>query len=1086
MPMSKPWLIRILLGGFLFPLLAHAQPGQLRFDIFDGSNLTGGTIMMLQDSIGYFWMGTQEGLVKWDGSEAQRYLHRDGDSTTLANSEIYSLAIDEEQNLWIGTLSGLSFFDRRTEKFHNLLPGVRVVDLQIDQSGNLWCGTRKNGLIRIAKDSRKVTQFKHAPETPGPIPGNRVGDLVLADNGDLWAAVYQTGISIIKLSEMDQANVDTLIDLKTDFIAFDPENKDRLPSGKFRDMIQARDGTWWIAASKGGVTHYDPTQDSWEHFMPDPDDPNSMTSTEGYSLMEAQDGKIWIGTWAGGLNILDPVTKKIQQYQHQPDLSNSLPDDVIIDLFQDAEGLIWISTFYGGLAIHDPNWNAFTVYRNNPTDPNTITQNFIRGVFEYSDNELWIGTNNKGLNVFYRDEGRFELFEHDPNDPHSIASNSPWGGLKDQKGKIWMGCNGGISRFRPETRDWVSFTHDPNDPHTLSNNTILSLGEAPDGYLWAGTWAYGLNVVDPETGYVTRFEFSEEPGGLPDCGIKSLLFDSQGRLWLGTTEGLLLYQAADSTFKPYIHEPNNPESISNNSINDLKEDPEGNIVCCTHGGLSILNPETEVFRNFRYEQGLRSEMITGMEIAPDGIFWLATGEGIHRFDPKTEALSIYSKEDGIPDDGFAPWANHIGNSGRIYMGTSSGLCEFRPEDLVEYSEPSPTAITGFFLFNRPVPIHPDSALPMALPFLDGITLDHSDDIFAFSFSSLSNRKNDKFEYAYRLNGFNDNWIYTDQLNRRATFTNVPHGTYTFEVRSRNGNGIWDEVGDSIIVRILPPWWKTWWARSLGILIVIGIAFAIYWSRVSTLNRQKKLLEIKVREATAEVVFQNNLLSQQKEEIEKEKDRSDELLLNILPEAVADELKKDQQSTPRYFPEVSILFSDFVGFTQLSEGMTPQHLVEILHTIFKEFDRIVGEHNLEKIKTIGDAYMVAGGLHNEPQGQATAVVAAGLDMIKAVEKFNETQKAKGLPEWKVRLGINTGEVVAGVVGERKFQFDIWGDAVNIASRMESSGQENRVNISHTTYERIKDTYHCTFRGKIPAKNKGEIEMFLVEGPKAPVK
>jgi class 3 adenylate cyclase len=214
-------------------------------------------------------------------------------------------------------------------------------------------------------------------------------------------------------------------------------------------------------------------------------------------------------------------------------------------------------------------------------------------------------------------------------------------------------------------------------------------------------------------------------------------------------------------------------------------------------------------------------------------------------------------------------------------------------------------------------------------------------------------------------------------------------------------------------------------------------------------------------------------------IQKEKKKSDDLLLNILPYSVAEELKSTGFSRARKFDNVTILFSDFQGFTHFSESMDPEALVEEIDYCFKGFDQIITRHHIEKIKTIGDAYMAAGGLHTDQEVMANKVVQAGLDMQQFIRERALDRKSKDLPYFQMRLGINTGTVVAGVVGEKKFQYDIWGDAVNIASRMESNGQVDKVNVSHATYKLVKDNFACVYRGEFPVKGKGNTKMYFVE-------
>jgi class 3 adenylate cyclase len=245
-----------------------------------------------------------------------------------------------------------------------------------------------------------------------------------------------------------------------------------------------------------------------------------------------------------------------------------------------------------------------------------------------------------------------------------------------------------------------------------------------------------------------------------------------------------------------------------------------------------------------------------------------------------------------------------------------------------------------------------------------------------------------------------------------------------------------------------------------------------------ISRQNKMVEL----SNYELSEKNEFIQEQHKLIEEEKAKSDELLLNILPEQTANELKEKGYATPQHYELVSVLFTDFKGFTKLAEKITPQEVIEELNYCFTAFDKILEKHNLEKIKTIGDAYMAAGGIPIANRTNPIDAVRAGLEMQAFMAQWKKQKEAEGLPVWELRLGIHTGEIIAGVVGKKKFAYDIWGDTVNLASRMESGGEANKVNISGGTYELIKDHFVCEYRGKLNAKNKGYVDMYFVSAPK----
>jgi len=334
-----------------------------------------------------------------------------------------------------------------------------------------------------------------------------------------------------------------------------------------------------------------------------------------------------------------------------------------------------------------------------------------------------------------------------------------------------------------------------------------------------------------------------------------------------------------------------------------------------------------------------------------------------------------------------------------------------------------------------------------------------------------------------LEGYDKDWSPVLK-NTSATFGNIHEGSYTFKVKAQGPNGVWcDPVTYSF--KVLPPWYRTWWAYGIyGILFLLALRIFIKW-RESSLRREKEKLERTVEKRTEELVQKNIVVEKQKEElvqknivVEREKQRSDELLLNILPEEVAEELKAKGSAEAKLIDEVTVLFTDFKDFTRLTEKLSPKALVAEINDCFSAFDLIMEKHGIEKIKTIGDSYMAAGGLPTPNKTHATDVVQAALDIQQYMQEHKKRKEAAGELFFEIRIGVHTGPVVAGIVGVKKFQYDIWGDTLNTASRMESSGAVGKVNISETTYEVVKDKFTCEYRGEIEAKGKGMLKMYYV--------
>jgi class 3 adenylate cyclase len=344
-----------------------------------------------------------------------------------------------------------------------------------------------------------------------------------------------------------------------------------------------------------------------------------------------------------------------------------------------------------------------------------------------------------------------------------------------------------------------------------------------------------------------------------------------------------------------------------------------------------------------------------------------------------------------------------------------------------------------------------------------LVLPYSHNRVTIDFGAIETDRNFMVRYQYMLDGYDKEWSPVTEISS-ATYGNISEGTHTFKLKARSPEGIWSDP-ISYSFKVLPPWWRTWWFRTMIGILSLVLLYSIYRWRTSALRQQKRKLEKTVKERTAEVV--------------KQKEKSDELLLNILPSEVADELKEKGYTTAKSFDDVTVLFSDIKGFTSIAEKMTAQELVKEINNYFSAFDRTMQQYGLEKIKTIGDAYIAAGGLLEKNNDAASQVVKAAIAMQQMVEKFKQERIAAGKPYFEMRIGIHTGPVVAGVVGIKKFQYDIWGDTVNLAARMEQSGVPGKINISQHTYELVKGQFTCIHRGKIEAKNKGEIDMYFVE-------
>ncbi|MBK8805323.1 MAG: hypothetical protein IPO21_01205 [Bacteroidales bacterium] len=398
----------------------------------------------------------------------------------------------------------------------------------------------------------------------------------------------------------------------------------------------------------------------------------------------------------------------------------------------------------------------------------------------------------------------------------------------------------------------------------------------------------------------------------------------------------------------------------------------------------------------------------------------------------------------------------------IWFGGFEGLVRL---DFRALEDIKPDAKT----FIRFVQLNHDSLLISSAEFLKqgySIKIPYGDNTVRFDFSTPIYLKNDGILHKTYLENFDSEWTKPSSTFSK-TYTNLNPGTYTFNVKAIDYFGNESEAS-SITFTVLKPFYYTWWAISMYVFIVVSLVLLILRWRAYQFAKEKTSLE--------------KIISERTEDLLREKEKTERLLSNILPERTVKELKDKGKASSMKFELVSVLFSDIQGFTKIAEQMNPDKLVDQLDKFFFQFDSIVDKYNIEKIKTIGDAYMCAGGIPQKNRTNPIEVVLAALEMQSLIAILKTEAGAKGEEYWGLRIGVHTGPVVAGVIGSKKFTYDIWGDSVNIASRMESSGEVGRVNISEDTYTLIKEYFDCEYRGKMPVKYKGEIDMYFVNGIK----
>ncbi len=816
--MTHRWILRIpaLAGaaalGAVLAAASFAQPAAVRFDrlgLEDG--LPQSTVMAtLQDRQGFLWVGTEDGLGRYDGYDFETFRHDPADPRSLSDNYIIALHQTHDGTLWVGTSDGgLNRFDggsfkafRHDPDDAGSLTHDRVTDLAEGADGALWVATRGGGLDRLDQTTGTFTHFRHDSTDARSLPNDQVWTLLADRAGRLWVGTRGGG-----LARYDGEN---------GFVRYQnaPLDPNSLPGDDVLDLHEGHDGSIWIATFGHGLARLDPSTSRITRYGHDETDPHTLPSDGVVSVWQDRAGDVWAGTWGSGLGRLDPATGEVTRYTHDPADIGSLGDDYVRSIYESPQGLLWVGTVSGGLSVRNPARERFHHVRHVDDDPTSLLTDYVRAFADEPDGTLWVGTRD-GLSRLR--DGRFEHFTADDG-PGALSASYVRALLSDHDGRLWVGTASGLNRREPDGR-FTRFLHNPDDAEAGDPNVhrVYALLEARDGLLWVGT-RDGLHAFDREREtFVRRFGHGEGANALPDNEVIALVEGTDGVLWVGTTGGLARVETATGRVTRYVHDPSDPYSLSDNRVFSLLPSEDGGVWAGTNSGLDRLDPATGHFRHVTERDGLPNELVYG--ILPDdaGCLWLSTNKGLARLDPADGTIRTYDASDGLQSNEFNQGAYYRARNGDLLFGGIGGFNRFDPAAIAANPHAPPVVLTEFRIFDRP-----------ATPPPDGIRLTHADNFFSFEFAALDFANPTRNQYAYKLEGFDDTWHYAG-TRRYVSYTNLDGGRYTFRVRGSNNDGVWNEAGLAVPLTVVPPVWETWWFRLALALGVLGVGFAGAWA-----------------------------------------------------------------------------------------------------------------------------------------------------------------------------------------------------------------------------------------------------------------
>jgi len=851
----------------------------LRFEIprIDGELSKEVVNSAIIDNSGFLWFCTDDGLVRYDGYTTKRYRHDPNNAQSISTNSTRIIIQGSGNFLWVGSIhGGVNLFNPESETFTRYLT-TELIDsvvrnLFLDSNGMLWVSTDSNGVFGLNLSTKEVTHLKPNRDLSHQTIFEVLEDIRPLEKGNLWIATAG-GLDYFDRSK----------NKITHFIS-EPANHSTLDDSFILDLFYDKSDKLWVVTVKG-LNEYIPESKSFRRHKLAGNVYGLTEGTEPVSIYQDKTSKFWISSLNGGIYQFNPDTNTVQSYKHSPYYEFSLRNDGLFlnSLFEDGLGGMWLLTDKG---VNRLNTNAFAFrnYRHEPGNSDTISSNNISQIYEDRTKQLWIAT-DAGLNYYDRRDKKFRSIKHDTNDSTSINDNRVLSVLVDKDQSLWVGTHTGLNRRSKNESAFYRFNIKSDNAPGLSDSSIISLLEDSKGNIWIGTANRLLKYNKKTKNFKSYLSDSKNPRSLSQPTIFSMYEDTQKRLWFGTGQGFNLYNAETDDFTAFTYEPNT-NSLNGTVVYTITQSKNGHLWLGTESsGLNRFDIENNNFKHYGKKDGLASNQIFGIIEDNNNMLWISTAEGLSRFDPSSETFYNFYPEDGVQMQGFRPFASVVRDNGEIVLGGNDGIDRFFPDELKISLTHPPVVITDFFVLNQKVnPLNSTTVeaadvvnkslyLKKSISYTKELTLTHKESLFSFEFAALDYLRPNKNQYAYKMEGLDEDWIHTPASKRFATYMNVPPGEYTFRVKGSNKNGVWNEEGKSMKVIILPPPWLTWWAKTIYVILTISLLLGIYAFRTRSLRRRASELEKTVKSRTLE-------LAQEKTKVEKLLEQKNEEFANV--------------------------------------------------------------------------------------------------------------------------------------------------------------------------------------------------------------
>lgn len=843
---------------------------------------------ILQDSTGFIWMATENGLCRYDGYNFVYYKNEVNDANSLSYNHVFSLLKDKNEVIWVGTLGGgLNKFNSKTGKFKRYIYDPNnpksissdiIFKVYKDSKKRIWISTLGGGLNLFDPVKESFFHFSHSKGDTNSISSNMVSALYEDKAKNLWVGTFD--------------GMNLFIEAEKKFIHYknNPLDKYSLSHNQVMEFLEDEKGQFWVATFGGGVDLFDRVKKKFYSIKSDENFPIKPDNLNVRKLFEDEES-IWVGTYSGLFKFDKNTFTKTDIYSN-PNDHNTLNDNKVRSIYKDRTGVIWVGTI-AGVNKFDSMKKKFQVINFNENYTASLDNLYAIPSKYITEKILWAGP---GESTIYKSKNRKIKFFGKVNSKNSFHTFLSSNFYLDEKNYLWVGSYNGIHYYDVKKNEFINVQYADDGTPSQGNNFVKWFYIDKKNRFWAGTMVGGLTLYDPGKNVFKRYNHSEENiKSLGDSRVISVFEDSRGILWVGTYGGLDVYIEKDETFKHYRVIPNDSTCISNDRIYNIYESKSGDLWIGTYQGLNRYNRGKNNFEQYSTNQGLGDNTVYSIQEDDKGNLWIRTNDGISKFDPVKKIFKNYNIKDGLPGMELNENIYFKNNDGKMFFGFSNGLVSFYPDNVKDNPYKPQIAFTKLTIMDQEIKMGENSPLTKPLNALDEVILSYKDKVISFEFSALHYAIPSKNKYAYKLEGFLDKWVFVDANNRTAKFTNLNPGKYMLKVMASNNDGIWSDVERSITIIITPPYWETWWFRSIAFLIFLFVIFLFYEIRLNKLlgiertrSRIARNLHDEVGGTLSSIQYFVRAIEK---EINKDNSESTSKYLNLIIESSADAQEK---------------------------------------------------------------------------------------------------------------------------------------------------------------------------------------------------